>query len=246
MVAARARAWCRRRRCRSPGRTPAIDAPVTSSTPARKRKIARMCAPTLPTTVRDARVERLTERAAAGARASRHASRRARTAPCPRPSVPGGERSVSASSRQSAARAERAHGGQHRAQDEHGARRDERRSGRRRRRGRQPSCSPSTSSDAARAAVPAQIQRERDEDAGGEQREADQVVMALLEHRDAPLPRRRAASPRRAGVPALLGRLALGERRVVRAGDDAGMVVRLRPSTPRLGTLPSARASADA
>ena len=150
-------------------------------------------------------VERLAERAAAGLeqvgvpRAGAHGA----VAEAERP---GGEGERQREQQADARGAERAHGGQHRSQDEHRARRDE---ADRDEVGdpAEPALQAVDEHAAGGAPVPGEVERERDEDAGREQAEADQVEMALLEHRQPPAPAAGAT-----GTGAWTGGLAGGSR----------------------------------
>ena len=124
---------------------------------------------------------------------------------------------------------------------------DERDRARRRRPRRRASASPSTSA-ARRAAVPAEVEREGQEDAGGDEAEADQVEWRCSSTGSAPAPGRRGA--RGAALRALLARplAARGASCVAGIGAsafglgrfDARARVTLPSAAVQLSALPSA------
>ena len=158
--------------------TPATDAPVRSSTAARNRNTATMCAPTVPTALEQPVEPSPTTppRGRTHAASQCTALRRAETG------VPAASPISSAAEQAQAARAERPHRGEHRPAA---------RPGRRWRsappgpvvHGADQRPQPVQRPVAAVAAVPVQVDQAREEDAGRDQREPDQIQLSLFERR---------------------------------------------------------------
>ena len=149
--------------------TPATEAPVSSSTAARNRNTATMCAPTVPSAVE---APQYSASPTTPPRGRTHSgSQRTSEPPGPSPSVPAARPSAQRREQAQPAGAERPHGGQHLAQHEDRAR------GQQRHRhavvdGADQPAQAVDGPAAGLAAVPAEVDQEREEDRGGHQRRA--------------------------------------------------------------------------
>ena len=210
--------------------TPAIDAPVSRSVAAARRKIAIVCAPSVPRKVRGDVVEPLPRQAAA--RLDPLGVPHDLRAAGPEPERAGGERERDAEEEADRAGLERPHGREHRAQDEDRAGRH------------QPDRhevvdgadqdAQAVDGGVARlAAVPVEVDDEGEEDRGGDEAEPDDVEVALLERAAGPASTTAASGARGRPAASSWARAwawGVGGRAACRAEP---------PSTPRRGPLPA-------